>query len=336
MNISGSSTTLSSGQSNWVGTGVINNVVGLMAWKNYGNSHVIFDASASTTPSGGACNNTNAQIASGGSYPTLMGWNGGNTYGVRVDSARVSDSASNSSSLGGYAASTFVGQFGGSYYQVNTWLQMNGSHGMYWPSFYGLHIYPNGGSTYTQVQIDGSKNSYSGAYLSHSAVNGMMYDGAGNGGVYREANGLWYFYYSIGNSCMGIGSSATTAGYALQSNGSFYSTSAILAAGNITAYSDERLKKDWTPLPNNFVEALATVKSGTYTRIDSGTRQAGSSAQDWQKLLPEVVREETDDAKTLSLAYGNAALVSAIELAKRVVEQDKRIAALEALVAKFS
>jgi hypothetical protein len=34
----------------------------------------------------------------------------------------------------------------------------------------------------------------------------------------------------------------------------------------------------------------------------------------------------------LSLAYGNAALVTAIELAKRLVEQDKRIVELEQLI----
>jgi hypothetical protein len=80
---------------NWgVGNLVIDNVVGLLAWKNYGNNHVIFDASSSTSPSGTAVNNTNAQIAWTSQYPTLMGWNGLNTYGVRVDSARIADSAS--------------------------------------------------------------------------------------------------------------------------------------------------------------------------------------------------------------------------------------------------
>jgi hypothetical protein len=80
-------------QSNWNDSTVINNVVGLLAWKNYGNGHVIFDASQGTSPSGTSVNNTNSQIAWSALYPTLMGWNGGNTYGVRVDSARVADSA---------------------------------------------------------------------------------------------------------------------------------------------------------------------------------------------------------------------------------------------------
>jgi hypothetical protein len=101
-------------------------------------------------------------------------------------------------------------------------------------------------------------------------------------------------------------------------------------AGNVTANSDERLKKDWSVLPADFVERLATTKAGTYTRIDSDERQAGSSAQEWQKLLPEVVVEGKDEDKTLSLAYGNAALVSAVELAKYVTALEKRISELEA------
>ncbi|MBP7875840.1 hypothetical protein KA012_02495 [Candidatus Woesebacteria bacterium] len=70
-----------------------------LSWKNYGNSHTIFDASQSTSPDGGAVNNTNAQVPWSATYPTLMGWNGGATYGVRVDSARVSDYSSSTNDI---------------------------------------------------------------------------------------------------------------------------------------------------------------------------------------------------------------------------------------------
>jgi hypothetical protein len=83
----------SRGQSNWNDATVIGNVVGMLAWKNYGNGHVIFDASNGTSPSGTAVNATNSAVAWSSSYPTLMGWNGASTYGVRVDSARYADSA---------------------------------------------------------------------------------------------------------------------------------------------------------------------------------------------------------------------------------------------------
>jgi hypothetical protein len=109
----------------------------------------------------------------------------------------------------------------------------------------------------------------------------------------------------------------------------------LTANGNVTAFSDERLKKDWAALPADFIKRLAAVKSGTYTRVDSGERQAGSSAQDWQALLPEVISEGADDNKTLALAYGNAALVSVVELAKDNLELRARIERLEALVEKL-
>jgi hypothetical protein len=98
------------------------------------------------------------------------------------------------------------------------------------------------------------------------------------------------------------------------------------ATANVTAYSDERLKKNWRPVQEGFVEKLSQVKSGIYDRTDIDSTQAGVSAQDMQKLLPEAVQE----GEHLSLAYGNAALVAAIELAKQVVELKKEIELLKA------
>jgi hypothetical protein len=101
----------------------------------------------------------------------------------------------------------------------------------------------------------------------------------------------------------------------------------LTMAGNVTAFSDERLKKDWADLPEGFVEGLAELKHGTYTRIDSNERQVGVSAQALITLLQEAVSEDAEGV--LSVAYGNAALVAAVALAKRVVEQDARIALIE-------
>lgn len=130
MNIVGSSTScsgnaatatnLSTNRTNWAGNGILTAVVGQIAWKNYGNNHTIFDASAGTAPDGSAVNNTNAQVAWTGTYPTLMGWNGANTYGVRVDSARVADSATSATSAASATTATNSTQLNGqaaSYYE---------------------------------------------------------------------------------------------------------------------------------------------------------------------------------------------------------------------------
>lgn len=91
-----SAVTLSTNRTNWLANGVLSAVVGQLAWRNYGSNHTIFDASASLTPSGTSCNNTNPDVGWAGTYPTLMGWNGTSTYGVRVDSARLADGPSGS------------------------------------------------------------------------------------------------------------------------------------------------------------------------------------------------------------------------------------------------
>jgi len=101
-------TTFNTGRTNYYN--VTNNaVIGQMMWKNYGNNHTIFDASQSTSPSGSSVNNTNSNTAWSSSYPTLMGWNGSSTYGVRVDSARIADSATVASNYLPLAGGTVTG-----------------------------------------------------------------------------------------------------------------------------------------------------------------------------------------------------------------------------------
>jgi hypothetical protein len=164
----------------------------------------------------------------------------GSTYFISANGANYNGTSANSSALGGYSSSTYVGQFGNPYYQVNTWLQMNGSHGLYWPSVYGAHFYPNNFNSYTQFRLDGNKNGYGGIVDSYSAVSGMMYDSAGNGGVYREGNGRWYWYYLLSSDCMGIGTSATSPTYSLYLNKGVFAQSRIDATiyydTNNTAY----------------------------------------------------------------------------------------------------
>jgi hypothetical protein len=102
----------------------------------------------------------------------------------------------------------------------------------------------------------------------------------------------------------------------------------MVAAGNLTAYSDERLKKNWRDLPKDFVDRLALVKHGIYDRIDEdGLTQVGVSAQSLRHLMPNAVIVGLDD--TLTVSYGNAALVSAVELAKRVVALEAKLAAMQ-------
>lgn len=103
---------------------------------------------------------------------------------------------------------------------------------------------------------------------------------------------------------------------------SISATGTITASGNITAFSDARLKTDWAAL-DGVLEKARLVQRGSYTRLDTGARECGVSAQDLQKILPEAV-VATEDG-TLSVAYGNAALVLVLELIDEVERLKKRL-----------
>lgn len=120
----------------------------------------------------------------------------------------------------------------------------------------------------------------------------------------------------------GVAGNLASHGLLLLQNGAFMCSLStnIVASGNITAYSDERLKTNWKPMPNNFVENLSKVKVGIYERTDQNNDvQVGVSAQSLQKILPEAIMTSKDDMETLSISYGNAALASAVEISKEIV-----------------
>ena len=112
-----------------------------------------------------------------------------------------------------------------------------------------------------------------------------------------------------------------------------WTSGSIIASGNITAYSDESLKTNWQNMPENFVSKLAKVKHGIYDRLDGEKlTQVGVSAQSLREILPEAVIDSKEKEGTLSVAYGNAALASAVELAIEVVDLRTRVAQLEEML----
>lgn len=153
--------------------------------------------------------------------------------------------------------------------------------------------------------------------------------GSGTGGTLYHKNDAGTNLWATG--LLGVAGATTYSWYNIVAGAtrmSLDTSGNLTATGNVTAYSDERLKTNWAGLPTDFIERLAGVKHGTYYRTDSGERQVGVSAQALQLLLPEAVLQGEDGM--LSVAYGNAALVAAVKLAERVVTLEARLAALEA------
>ena len=151
-------------------------------------------------------------------------------------------------------------------------------------------------------------------------------------------------YYSSGNLCLqhsqsgntlickgggkvGIGANATSPSYKLHVDGSVGATS-------FNNTSDIRRKKDISDITLT-VEQIANAPVFTFFWND-GTdedQHAGSSAQYWQKVMPQVVTAANDEMHTLSMQYDVPALIAATILARKVEDHESRLRRLEKMFA---
>lgn len=85
------------------------------------------------------------------------------------------------------------------------------------------------------------------------------------------------------------------------------------AAGNVTAYSDERLKRRFKRFYVS-LDDLVGLGSFEYERKDTGERQIGVKAQALRRIMPLAV----NDGEYLSVDYGRAAMVGVLSLAREL------------------
>ena len=97
-------------------------------------------------------------------------------------------------------------------------------------------------------------------------------------------------------------------------------TGTLTASGNVTAYSDIKLKKNIEVIPDA-LSKVSRLRGVTFDRKDLKTkRQSGVIAQEVEAVLPEVV--DTDEEGIKSVAYGNmiGLLIESIKELKAEVE----------------
>jgi hypothetical protein len=209
------------------------------------------------------------------------------------------------------------------------------------PIFYdnndtGYYVDPNGSSNLNSVRMVGNpviNNSSPTIYLQDTDHNVSM--------IHCNSN-IFYVLRGSTNSL----SWATTNGYwpleiNLTNNDALFGRN-LTAVGEVTAYSDIRLKKDVETISDALTKVMS-LRGVTYYRkdMDDDKRHIGVIAQEIQEVLPEVVSESKDNndetVSTLSVSYGNitAVLIEAIKEQQKIIEeQGKRISALENLINK--
>lgn len=195
-----------------------------------------------------------------------------------------------------------------------------------------------GADTTASISIPTTGGSFSTMYSTrrgtpyHTSVTHTGSSYAPSLGIQYEYTGTYLGIYSLGHLTLGGSNPGAFAIHHINSANTedrswtfVGGTGDFTSPGNVTAYSDEKLKTDWNSLPSDFLQLLANVKNGTYTRVDTKIRQVGVSAQSLKIAMPEAVV----DGETLSVAYGNAALAAAVELAKEVCEHKAEISTLK-------
>lgn len=98
----------------------------------------------------------------------------------------------------------------------------------------------------------------------------------------------------------------------------------FVASGNVTAYSDVRLKTNIKTI-ENALDTVSKMRGVTYNRIDSGIKGIGVIAQEMKEVLPEVVMEALSEEEYMSVSYGNivGVLIEAIKELKAEIEELK-------------
>jgi hypothetical protein len=226
----------------------------------------------------------------GGTSPSFATW-------YRAYSDYYRPYADNSGALAGYGSSSYLNRNGTSYYQLDTWLQSTGTHGLY-STYNNFHLNPNADTSYTPARIYGSRNGYQGAVFGGADgwVHLMM--NAGNWGIYEQGGFDWALYGSR-NNYVTIGSSAVS--HKLRVEGT------IAATGDVIAYySDARLKTDVREIENALDKVLAI--RGVYYKPNDLSKQLGAEsepdklkvgvlAQEIQAVLPEVIADAPFDIR---------------------------------------
>ena len=144
--------------------------------------------------------------------------------------------------------------------------------------------------------------------------NTWITDEGGNHRFYFSANATTYFKTASNFEWRNTSDAAVAT---LGSTGDF------VAQGNVTAYSDIKLKEDLLQI-SDALNKILTLTGYTYTRKDTKDRQTGLIAQEVEKILPEAVLTNEEGIK--SLAYGNlmGIMVEAIKELKKEIEELKK------------
>jgi hypothetical protein len=183
------------------------------------------------------------------------------------------------------------------------------------------------------LSITGSINVNGNVTASNSTFDTVAATNNGNGTNFKVGDDAWIGDVNAANTIRVKGQQDATAGYitfgnqtaalGLTNSSTLTWGAAFTATGNVTAFSDARVKTNIKTIDNALSKVLA-LRGVTYNRTDleDKSEQIGVIAQEIKEVLPQVV-QETDGR--YSVAYGNivGVLIEAIKEQQAQIEELK-------------
>lgn len=167
-------------------------------------------------------------------------------------------------------------------------------------------------STWGGLQISNTSNEIIFSMMGDGNVIGLYDDLNNDWIIQRDENGSMRFYADASNTV-----TVTTSGLSV--------TGAITASGDVTAFSDARVKENVETI-SNALESVKQMRGVTYNKIGEEKRSVGVIAQELEEVVPQLVH--TDEEGMKSVAYGNitAVLIEAVkELTAKVESLEEQL-----------
>jgi len=194
-----------------------------------------------------------------------------------------------------------------SHYNADSWLEFDSNNGLYYPNNNAYHIYLDG--AYFLLR---NNQNYNGIAFNTntSSRRGYVYADNGNNIGFLNTGGSWSL------KCDNSGN--------------------VTATGNVTAYSDARLKTNVNTI-NDALSIVGKLRGVSFDWKESGKRSIGVIAQEVEEVLPELVltqqvtdgevegnpNPETKEIKSVDYGKIVGVLINAINELKAEVDELK-------------
>ena len=192
----------------------------------------------------------------------------------------------------------------------------------------------NAGVVIDNITIDGTEIDLSSGDLTLDVAGDIVLDAGGDEVIFKDGS-TNVGHISLDSDNLTIKSLVSDKDMIFQGNDGGSGITALTldmsAAGaatfnnDVTAFSDERLKANIETI-SDALDKVSQMRGVTFDRVDfDGERQMGVIAQEVEKIVPEVVREDKSEDKIKSVAYGNliGLLIEAVKDLKNEVDELK-------------